>query len=75
MDFTYDTLGGIPVEDAYARLIEDCMAGESVLFTRSDAVEEGWKLFDPIIKYRESHRCRFTDILQVRGGRLKAINL
>lgn len=56
MDFSYDTLGGIPTEDAYARLIEDCMSGEAVLFTRSDAVEESWKIFDPIISFREKNR-------------------
>lgn len=51
MDFTYDKLGGFPTEDAYSRLIEDCMNGEPTLFTRSDAVEASWKFFDPILKY------------------------
>lgn len=51
MDFTYDSLGGLPTEDAYMRLIEDCMSGDPTLFTRSDAVEQSWKIFDPVIKY------------------------
>ncbi len=51
MDFTYDSLGGIPTEDAYSRLIEDCMAGDPTLFTRSDAVEASWNLFDSILEY------------------------
>lgn len=51
MDFAYDKLGGIISEDAYSRLIEDCINGEPTLFTRSDAVEESWKFFDPILKY------------------------
>ncbi|MEN6619171.1 MAG: glucose-6-phosphate dehydrogenase [Rikenellaceae bacterium] len=51
MDFTYDKLGGLPIEDAYSKLIEDCMNGESTLFTRSDAVETSWQFFDPILKY------------------------
>lgn len=50
MDFSYDKLGGVPVGDAYSRLLEDCMKGDPTLFTRSDAVEASWKYFDPIIK-------------------------
>ncbi len=51
MDFTYDKLGVLPTEDAYSRLIEDCMNGESVLFTRSDAVIESWRFFDRILTF------------------------
>ena len=51
MDFTYDKLGVLPTEDAYSKLIEECMNGEPLLFTRSDAVIESWKYFDNILKY------------------------
>lgn len=51
MDFSYGDLGGLPTEDAYSRLIEDCMLGDSTLFTRSDAVEASWTYFDPVLKY------------------------
>ena len=51
MDFSYAELGRLPTEDAYARLIEDCIAGDPTLFIRSDAVESGWRFFDPILKY------------------------
>ncbi|WP_321481146.1 glucose-6-phosphate dehydrogenase [uncultured Bacteroides sp.] len=51
MDFTYDKLGGVPMGDAYARLIEDCIQGDPTLFTRSDAVEASWRFFDPILDY------------------------
>lgn len=51
MNFTYDQLGGTPVMDAYARLIDDCIQGDPTLFTRSDAVEASWRFFDPILKY------------------------
>jgi len=51
MAFTYDKLGGLPSGDAYSKLIEDCMNGEPVLFTRSDAVEASWNYFDPILRY------------------------
>lgn len=51
MEFTYDKLGGVQSGDAYSRLIEDCLNGESVLFTRSDAVEASWNYFEPVLKY------------------------
>lgn len=51
MDFKYEDLGGIPSGDAYARLIEDCIAGDQTLFTRNDATEASWRFFDPILKY------------------------
>jgi len=51
MEFTFDKLGGVPMDDAYSRLLEDCISGESTLFTRSDAVEESWRFFDPVLKY------------------------
>ncbi|NDV66736.1 glucose-6-phosphate dehydrogenase [Bacteroides sp. 224] len=51
LDFSYDKLGGLPFGDAYARLIEDCIAGDPTLFTRGDAVEASWRFFDPILKY------------------------
>lgn len=51
MKFSYDQLGGIPITDAYARLIDDCIQGDPTLFTRSDAVEASWKFFDPILRH------------------------
>lgn len=55
MDFSYSELGGMPVGDAYARLIEDCIEGDQTLFTRSDAVEASWNFFDPVLKHWEKH--------------------
>jgi len=57
MDFTYDRIEGSPVGDAYAKLLEDCMSGESTLFTRSDAVEASWTYFDPILSLWEKDPC------------------
>ena len=53
IEFTYDSLGGVPSGDAYARLLEDCMQGENTLFTRSDAVEASWRFLDPVLKLWE----------------------
>ncbi len=51
MNFTYNQLSNVPIADAYARLLEDCIQGEQTLFTRSDAVESSWRFFDPVLKY------------------------
>lgn len=55
MDFSYADLGGLPTEDAYSRLIEDCMLGDPTLFTRSDVVEASWLFFDPVLRYWKEH--------------------
>lgn len=54
MNFTYDQLGGLASGDAYSRLLEDSMIGDSTLFTRSDAVEMSWRFFDPILEAWQS---------------------
>lgn len=50
MDFSYEQLGG-SIGDGYARLIDDCIQGDSTLFTRNDAVEASWRFFDPVLRY------------------------
>ena len=55
MAFDYNQLGGIPMGDAYARLIDDCIQNDPTLFTRSDAVEASWRFFDPILNYWHAH--------------------
>jgi glucose-6-phosphate 1-dehydrogenase len=48
MAFTYK--GGFDhyLPEAYERLIVDAMVGESTLFTRSDEVEEAWRVIDAL---------------------------
>lgn len=36
-------------QEPYERLLGDAMKGDSTLFTRQDAVEEAWKIVDPIL--------------------------
>ena len=55
MDFSYNQLGGVPSGDAYARLIDDCIQGDSTLFTRSDAVEASWRFFEPVLRYWQTY--------------------
>lgn len=51
MEFTYDRLPGYSSDDAYSRLIEECLNGDVTLFTRNDAVEWSWRYFDSILDY------------------------
>jgi glucose-6-phosphate 1-dehydrogenase len=38
---------------AYERLLGDAMQGEKTLFARKDAVEESWRVVDPIVSKKE----------------------
>lgn len=50
MRFSYaEAFGGEPPE-AYERLLLDCLMGDATLFTRSDEVEEAWRLTSNIIE-------------------------
>jgi glucose-6-phosphate 1-dehydrogenase len=50
LDFDYDQAFGAGPPEAYETLLEDCIEGDSTLFTRHDWVELAWSLVDPIIK-------------------------
>jgi glucose-6-phosphate 1-dehydrogenase len=49
MDFAYAEAFGPGERDAYETLLLDCMAGDSMLFLRSDATEAAWRVVDPVI--------------------------
>jgi len=51
MDFTYAEAFGDESPPAYQTLLLDCMLGDATLFTRSDEVEEAWKVIDPLFRY------------------------
>jgi glucose-6-phosphate 1-dehydrogenase len=48
MAFSYKSDFNHYLPEAYERLIVDAMVGESTLFTRSDEVEEAWRLIDSV---------------------------
>jgi glucose-6-phosphate 1-dehydrogenase len=50
LDFRYDQAFGNSPPEAYETLLEDCIEGDSTLFTRHDWVELAWALVDPIIQ-------------------------
>jgi len=50
MDFQYGKYFGDTPRTGYETLLHDCMAGDATLFQRSDAVEVGWHVVDPILE-------------------------
>jgi glucose-6-phosphate 1-dehydrogenase len=56
LDFRYDEAFGSSPPEAYETLLEDCIEGDSTLFTRSDWVELAWSLVDPIIRAWETQK-------------------
>jgi glucose-6-phosphate 1-dehydrogenase len=55
MDFHYSSLGDNALPEAYQRLLLDCMQGDATLFSRGDAIEEAWRIVDPILKAWEDN--------------------
>lgn len=49
MDFHYADLSQKNIPEAYQRLLVDCMQGDATLFTRGDAIEQSWRIVDPIL--------------------------
>jgi glucose-6-phosphate 1-dehydrogenase len=49
MDFHYTDYFGAEPSTGYERLLYDCMIGDATLFQRSDMVEAGWTMVEPIL--------------------------
>ncbi|MGB0910773.1 MAG: glucose-6-phosphate dehydrogenase [Nitrospirales bacterium] len=54
MDFQYAKYFGDAPSTGYETLLHDLMAGDATLFQRSDNVELGWSVVDPILKVWDS---------------------
>ncbi len=54
MDFNYATAFQKQPQEAYERLLLDCMRGNATLFSRRDQVEEAWKFVTPILEAWDS---------------------
>ncbi|HLO57513.1 MAG TPA: glucose-6-phosphate dehydrogenase [Bacteroidales bacterium] len=54
LDFHYSDLGSQNLPEAYQRLLVDAMQGDATLFTRGDAIEQSWKIVDPILRAWEN---------------------
>ena len=55
MDFTYEEAFGKTLSPAYETLLLDVMIGDATLFTRSDEVEVGWRITDPLLDWWEKN--------------------
>ncbi len=51
MEFHYNAYFGATQQEAYERLICDCMAGDATLFARNDEVLSSWKIFTPVLNW------------------------
>ncbi len=51
MDFRYNSYFGAAQQEAYERLICDCMIGDATLFARNDEVLSSWKIFSPVLDW------------------------
>jgi glucose-6-phosphate 1-dehydrogenase len=49
MDFCYANYFGTTPSTGYETLLYDCMIGDATLFQRSDNVELGWTVVEPIL--------------------------
>ncbi len=49
MDFRYADYFGTSSSTGYERLLYDCMIGDATLFQRTDMVEAGWSVVEPIL--------------------------
>jgi glucose-6-phosphate 1-dehydrogenase len=50
MSFSYQSVFGVSLPEAYQRLLLDCMVGDQTLFTRQDGVEVAWRLLTPVLE-------------------------
>jgi glucose-6-phosphate 1-dehydrogenase len=55
MNFTYQSTFGSYSPEAYERLLNDAIVGDSTLFTRADEVLEAWRIVDSIRNNWESN--------------------
>ena len=54
MEFHYDTaFRDEALPEAYERLLQDALEGDTSLFIRSDHIEEAWRIVDPLIRALE----------------------
>ena len=51
LEFHYDSsFRGVPIPEAYERLLQDALDGDARLFIRSDHIEEAWSVVDPLLR-------------------------
>jgi glucose-6-phosphate 1-dehydrogenase len=70
MDYRYyDDVQG-PAVDAYAKVLQDCLVGDHMLFWRQDGIELSWSYLTPIISQCENCSDRETNLQFYQAGSL-----
>jgi glucose-6-phosphate 1-dehydrogenase len=76
MDFHYANLAENNIPEAYQRLLLDCMQGDATLFTRGDAIEQSWRIVDPILEaWKEDPRIPIYSYPALTWGPVQAEKL
>src|SRR5262245_65897175 len=65
LDFNYEEAFGSGSPEAYETLLENCIEGDSTLFTRQDWVELAWSWIDPIMQTWQISKPRYFPIYPV----------
>ncbi len=55
LSFKYDEVFDTAPQDAYDRLLLDCMLGDRTLFLTREGVEAAWKVVDPVLNFWRDH--------------------
>jgi len=51
LDYHYDEHRESKEETAYERLLEEALEGDPTLFARADAIEEAWRVVEPVLEH------------------------
>ncbi len=66
MDFLYREHYSAPGLDAYAKVLQDCMLGDHMLFWRQDGIELSWGFLTPVLEQCE--HCPQVKLLEYPAG-------
>lgn len=56
--YTSDANFGLPIPEAYEKLVYDAIQGDDSLFVKATELIEAWKLLSPILKHWQAHSPR-----------------
>ncbi|HPH03084.1 MAG TPA: glucose-6-phosphate dehydrogenase, partial [Spirochaetota bacterium] len=68
LHFHYRELEGVPLSEAYERLILDCINGDPSLFIRGDAVLACWRFVQPVLEAWRAHAAPLAEYAQGSWG-------
>lgn len=70
MDFKYYADFSGPTLDAYAKVLQDCIMGDHMLFWRQDGIELSWSFLTPVITQCETCALRAENLEFYEAGSL-----